>query len=357
MSLAIGIVGLPNAGKSTLFQALTRKQVLIANYPFATIDPNKGIVPVPDERLWKLSDVSSSEKTIPATVEFVDIAGLVRGAAQGEGLGNAFLGHIREVDAIVNVVRVFADPNVLHVHGAVSPKDDMEVIEYELIFADKATLEKRLDSAAPKVRAGSGDATTKEYVALLDRIHAAFASGKPARSVEMTEEERIALRDLNLLTLKPVLYVFNVDDAAADISAYIPSGSVGIAVNAKIEAELADLSEEEAREYLKELGMKESGLDQLIRVGYSLLGLITFFTSGPKETRAWTIMNGTRAPSAAGVIHTDFERGFVRAEIGNWKDFVEYGGEAVLKTKGLWRVEGKEYIMQDGDVCFFRVAV
>ena len=357
MSLAIGIVGLPNAGKSTLFQALTRKQVLIASYPFATIDPNKGIVPVPDERLNKLAEVSKSAKIVPATVEFVDIAGLVRGASQGEGLGNAFLGHIREVDAIVHVVRVFADPNVTHVHGAVNPADDTQIIEYELILADKATVEKRLESAVPKVRAGQADAATKFYIALLERVGAAFNQGTAARALNLTEEEKLQLRDLNLLTIKPVMYVFNVDDAAADISQYIPPGATAIAINAKVEAELTELPEDEARQYMQEFGLEENGLDRLIRAGYSLLGLITFFTSGPTETRAWTIKQGTLAPQAAGVIHTDFERGFIRAEIGNWKDFIELGGEATLKAKGLWRIEGKEYIMQDGDVCFFRFSV
>lgn len=356
MSLAIGIVGLPNAGKSTLFQALTRKQVLIASYPFATIDPNKGIVPVPDERLYRLAKVSGSKKTVPATVEFVDIAGLVRGASQGEGLGNAFLGHIRDVDAIVNVVRVFADPNVTHVHGAVNPKDDIEVIAYELILADRASLERRLESVAPKVRGGAGDAATRAYAALLERLRQAFDAGRPARGVEMSDEERASLRDLNFLTMKPMMYVLNVDEVTADLAAY-SAGERAIAVNAKIEAELADLEAEEAGEYLRALGMKESGLDQLIREGYALLNLMTFFTSGPKETRAWTIRKGTKAPQAAGAIHTDFERGFIRAETGNWKDFVDYAGEAALKQKGLWRSEGKEYTMQDGDVCVFRFAV
>jgi len=357
MSLSIGIVGLPNAGKSTLFQALTRKQVLIASYPFATIDPNKGIVPVPDERLYKLAEISKSEKIVPTTVEFVDIAGLVKGASQGEGLGNAFLGHIREVDAIVNVVRIFSDSNVIHVHGKINPKDDIEVIEYELILADKSSLEKRLGSVESKVRAGVGDAAAKVYVALLERIKQAFDEARPARSLSLSEEEKELLKDLNLLTLKPILYVFNVDDASNDISSYIPVGAKGLAVNAKIEAELADLSEEDAKEYMKELGMKESGLDRLIREGYDLLGLITFLTSGPKESRAWTIKKGMKAPQAAGVIHTDFERGFIRVETGNWKDYVEYGGEAGLKQKGLWRTEGKEYVMQDGDVCLFRFSV
>jgi len=357
MSLAIGIVGLPNAGKSTLFQALTRKQVLIASYPFATIDPNKGIVPVPDERLNKLAEVSKSAKIVPATVEFVDIAGLVRGASQGEGLGNAFLGHIREVDAIAHVVRVFGDPNVTHVYGAVNPSDDTEIIEYELILADKATVEKRLEAVVPKVRAGQADAATKFYIALLERVGAAFNQGTAARALNLTEEEKLQLRDLNLLTIKPVMYVFNVDDAAADISQYIPPGATAIAINAKVEAELTELPEDEARQYMQEFGLEENGLDRLIRAGYSLLGLITFFTSGPTETRAWTIKQGTLAPQAAGVIHTDFERGFIRAEIGNWKDFIELGGEATLKAKGLWRIEGKEYIMQDGDVCFFRFSV
>ncbi len=363
MSLSIGIVGLPNAGKSTLFQALTRKQVLIASYPFATIEPNHGIVPVPDERLAKLAELSKSKKVVPATVEFVDIAGLVRGASKGEGLGNAFLGHIREVDAIVHVVRGFTNPNVTHVHGKIDPKDDIEVIEYELILADEAGVNKRYEGLAGKVRAGAADDEAKTYAALLERLKAAFTRGQPTRALGFTPEERAILKDLNLLTLKPMLYVMNCDEDMIKSPFHPPlqKGERGgfdyLLINAKIEAELAELSEEDAKAYMKELGMETSGLDKLIKAGYGLLGLMTFLTTGPDETRAWTIKKGTPAPQAAGVIHTDFEKNFIRAEVAPYEDYIKYGGETGLKQKGLLRLEGKEYIMKDGDVCYFRVGV
>ncbi len=358
MSLSIGIVGLPNAGKSTLFQALTRKQVLIANYPFATIEPNHGVVPVPDERIDVLAKMSASKKVVPTTVEFVDIAGLVRGASKGEGLGNAFLGHIREVDAIVHVVRGFTDANVTHVHGKVDPKDDIEVIELELILADKASVEKRLATITGKVKAGVAGKAVEEYAALLKRLLDSFNKGIPARKVSMTDDEKLLLKDLSLLTIKPVLYVFNGDEEGLTRPGLVTTQQgQALSINAKIEAELAELSEEDAKAYMKELGMAQSGLDKLIKAGYALLDLMTFLTTGPDETRAWTVHVGTRAPQAAGVIHTDFEKNFIRVEVASYTDYVQYGGEAALKQKGLWRTEGKEYILQDGDVCYFRVGV
>lgn len=349
MALSLGIVGLPNSGKSTLFQALTRKQVLIASYPFATIDPNKGIVPVPDERLDAIAEISKPKTVTPTTIEFVDIAGLVRGAAAGEGLGNAFLGHIREADAIVHVVREFSDPNVPHVHGKVDPKDDIAVIELELILADKAAVEKRLEALSGN-KAGE-DRKLQKSTDLLERVLRGFDEGKPARVLGLGEEEHAELRDLYLLTLKPVLFVYNAGEENPK------AGAQFLRINAKQEAELADLSWQETKEYLMALGRSASGLDLLIVKSYALCGLITFFTTGPKETRAWTVTRGTKAPQAAGVIHSDFERGFIRVEVGNWEDFVKFGGETGMKRKGLWRLEGKEYVIQDGDVCYFRFSV
>jgi|SRR3989344_1059163 len=352
MALTLGIVGLPNSGKSTLFQALTRKQVLIASYPFATIDPNKGIVPVPDDRLSSIAKVSQSKVVTPTTIEFVDIAGLVKGAASGEGLGNAFLGHIREVDAIVHVVREFKDHNVPHVHGKVDPKDDIAVIELELILADRTLVEKRFEALSAKLKTGE-DRATRKTTELVLRVLEAFGKGVPARALALNKEERTELKDLHLLTLKPVLFVFNTDEENPSPS----EEKNAMRINAKQEAELAELSQNEAKEYLTALGRIHSGLEELIRESYALLGLITFFTSGEKETRAWTVTYGVKAPEAAGVIHSDFERGFIRAEVANWKDFIAYGGETGVKQKGLWRLEGKEYGIRDGDVCYFRFSV
>ncbi len=353
MSFSIGIVGLPNVGKSTLFKALTKKSVLIANYPFATIDPNVGVVEVPDMRLQELARVSKSEKIIPTTIEFYDIAGLVRGASQGEGLGNQFLSHIREVDAVAQVVRVFSDPNVIHVHGRPDPKSDIEVIGIELAMADLKTVEKRLQDISGEAKSGHKDALKLREV--LEKAKAGLNQGKGARGV-LNAEEQLALHDLHLLTIKPVLYVYNVDEGVDNsVDPTLPGPRV--VVSAKIESELADLSVEEAKAMMQELGMQESGLDQLIHASYKLLGLITFFTSGEKETRAWTVPQGTRAPQAAGVIHSDFENAFIRAEVFDSKDFIKHGGEAGAKEQGTLRIEGKDYEIQDGDVCHFRVAV
>jgi len=348
MPFSIGIVGLPNVGKSTLFKALTKKQVDAANYPFCTIDPNVGVVAVPDERLEKLSAVSNSAKIVPTTIEFIDIAGIVKGAHKGEGLGNKFLANIREADAIVQVVRQFSDANVIHVAGAVNPESDRETIDLELIFADLQTVEKRLDTNTKDVRGGKKEA--QELQPVLEKIKAGLEQGKLASALSTDPEEKILIKDLCLLTMKPMIYVLNVDeDRVYQETDYLT-------VSAKIEAELAELPDDEAKAYLKELKLDSSGLDRLIVKVYNALELITYFTSGEMESKAWTIKKGTKAPQAAGVIHTDFEKGFIRAEIVNWKDLVDAGGEAKAREKGLIRLEGKEYIMHDGDVAHFRFA-
>lgn len=355
MSFRIGIVGLPNVGKSTLFKALTKKQVLIANYPFATIEPNVGVVPVPDERLEKLSQVSRSEKTTPTTIEFYDIAGLVKGAHQGEGLGNQFLAHIREVDAIVEVVRAFKDPDVIHVQGEANPKRDIEIISLELCMADLKTVEKKLDEIKAKVK--SQDKEAIKFQDCLIKIRDGLNQGIWAKKIVSQEEEKI-ISPLHLLTMKPCLFVFNTDEHSPDIDfENLLPGEKCLAISAKLESELADLSEQEAKEMMQSLGLAQSGLDRLIMASYQLLGLITFFTSGPKESRAWTIKKGTKAPQAAGKIHSDFEKNFVRVEVIYWLDFVNAQGEAKAKELGLMHLEGKDYTIQDGDVCYFRVAV
>lgn len=363
MPLQVGIVGLPNVGKSTLFQALTKKKVDTSNYPFATIDPNVGVVPVPDERLDALARVAHSKEIIPTTVEFVDIAGLVKGAHQGEGLGNQFLSNIREVDAIVEVVRAFEDPNVTHVAGSINPKEDVETINLELIFADLAIVAKRHDSIIRQLKSGT-NRQIELQIAAMTKLKDALEAGQPARSVELTDDERVQVKDLNLLTSKPILYVLNVGEQSPPYQGGVPEGRGGgrstlqvdgpvVPLSVKIESELSELSTADATTFMGDLGIQESGLDRLIKAAYETLDLITFFTAGPKETRAWTIKRSAKAPQAAGVIHTDFEKGFIRAEIINWKDFVDLGGDVKAKELGKVRIEGKDYVVQDGDVVHF----
>jgi GTP-binding protein YchF len=354
MALSIGIVGLPNVGKSTLFTALTRKGGLAANYPFATIEPNTGVVPVPDERLQKLADIVHPGRIVPATVEFVDIAGLVRGANEGEGLGNQFLANIRETDAIIEVVRYFSDLDVVHVEGAADPARDAETIKTELILADLGTLERampRLEKDAKR---------DKQYAAKLavaQRLEIWLNEGHRALTFTTTDEERALLYDLHLLTAKPLLYVANVDEDDAAATPAAIDGVVPIPISAKVESELAEMPPEDAREYLESLGLAESGLQRLVRAAYELLGLQSFFTAGEMEVKAWTIPVGCKAPQAAGVIHTDFERGFIKAETASYNDYLEYGGEAGLRAAGKLRQEGKDYIVQDGDVMHFKFNV
>ena len=363
MNLQIAIVGLPNVGKSTLFNALTRSNAAqAANYPFCTIDPNVGVVEVPDPRLKALAEVCNPQKIIPAIVEFVDVAGLVKGASQGEGLGNQFLSHIRECHAVAEVIRYFKDDNVTHVHNSVDPKRDREVIEAELILADLQTLEKRIGKVASEAR--TGDKEKIAFYALLERLKPEMESGKLALQVPMTDEEKLLLRDLHLITMKPLMILVNVGEkevAAVNVEELrkvldLPSGAKVIPISAKVEADLVSFSEEEAAAYLKDLGLDESGLHRVIREAYSVLGLQTYFTAGEKEVRAWTVRKGALAPEAAGVIHTDFEKGFIKAEVIDWKDFVECRGEVKAREKGLLRMEGKEYSVRDGDVMHFRFA-
>lgn len=363
MALKCGIVGLPNVGKSTLFNCLTKAQVEAANYPFCTIEPNVGIVPVPDARLNKLAEIVKPQRTLPTTVEFVDIAGIVKGASQGEGLGNKFLSHIRETDAIVHVVRCFDDSNVIHVAGRVNPLEDIEVINTELALADLETVEKTILRVQKVAR--SGDKAAVVELGILERIKKHLDQGKPARSLDFTKEELPLLNSFHLLTLKPTLYAANVSETGFTNNPYLDAvkqlaeneKSQVVVICAALEAEIAELDDTEKEIFLAELNLTEPGLDRLIHAGYKLLGLETYFTAGEKEVRAWTIHAGMTAPQAAGVIHSDFEKGFIRAEVISYDDFVRFGGEAGAKEAGKWRLEGKEYIVKDGDLMHFRFNV
>ena len=365
MGLAIGIVGLPNVGKSTLFNALSGASVLAANYPFATKDPNVGVVPVPDERLDKLAALYKPKKTTHAALEFVDIAGLVKGASRGEGLGNQFLANIREVDAVAHVLRCFQDPDVVHVDGTVDPERDKEVVDTELQLKDLEGLEKKRDRKAKDAKGpGKAGEEARADLAVYDKLKAALEAGRPARSVELSDEEKPRARELFLLTAKPVLYVANVDESqlgdldkdplVALVRALAQKEGAGwVAICSKVEAEIQQLPRAERADYLETVGLKEPGLNKLVRAGFTLLGLQSYFTAGEDECRAWVIKKGFKGPQAAGVIHTDFERGFIKAEVIRWDELLKFGSEAAAKSKGAMRMEGKEYLVQDGDVMNF----
>ncbi|BFH71312.1 MAG: redox-regulated ATPase YchF [Paenibacillus dendritiformis] len=366
MALKAGIVGLPNVGKSTLFNAITQAGAESANYPFCTIDPNVGVVEVPDERLDRLTELVVPNKTVPTAFEFVDIAGLVRGASKGEGLGNKFLAHIREVDAIVHVVRCFEDENITHVDGKVNPVSDIQTINLELILADLESVEKRLERTKKNMK--SGDKKFAQEAEVLERLKEVLYNDQPARSLELTDDEKLLVRDLHLLTMKPVLYAANVSEdgvAEADNNPYVQQvrdfaaqeNAEVVPISAKVEAEIAELDGEDKEMFLQELGLEESGLNRLIKAAYRLLGLYTYFTAGVQEVRAWTIRKGMKAPQAAGVIHTDFERGFIRAEVVSYDDLIAAGSMNAVKEQGKLRLEGKEYVVQDGDIMHFRFNV